>query len=123
MQSNRPYLDPKYFEMQLTFLILFSCQIKITTGDTTLLGLELYKNPGISCEGGRLISSKVCLPQTYLKSDMPSKPLLVNTSLVIANKNGIREVDDKKMTVTIDLHIMLYWYDNRIIANFSKEEE
>ena len=43
-------------------------------------------------------------------------------SLVIPNKNGIRRVDDDRMTITIDLHILMYWFDNRIITNFTTEE-
>ena len=71
---------------------------------------------------GRLLSQNICLPDDYHKSHVPDKPLLVNISLVIPNKNGLRDVDDDKMTITIDLHIMQYWIDNRILTNFSQDE-
>ena len=72
---------------------------------------------------GQLLSEQICLTENYQKANMPSKPLLVNMSLVIPNKRGIRMVDDEKMTITLDLHIMMYWFDNRIITNFTKEEK
>ena len=71
---------------------------------------------------GRLLSENICLPDNYHKSHVPEKPILVNISLVIPNRNGLRDVDDDKMTITIDLHIMQYWVDNRILTNFSQDE-
>ena len=72
---------------------------------------------------GKLLSEDICLPALYQKSTIPSKPTLVNMSLVIPNKNGIRNVDDNKMTVTIDLNIILYWEDTRILTNFSEDQK
>ena len=72
---------------------------------------------------GKLLTEDICLPKSYHKATIPSKPMLVNMSLVIPNKNGIRNVDDDKMTITIDLHIMLYWIDNRILTNFTEDQK
>lgn len=72
---------------------------------------------------GKLLSEDICLPSSYQKSTIPSKPTLVNMSLVIPNKNGIRNIDDDKMTITIDLNIILYWEDDRILTNFSDDQK
>ena len=82
----------------------------------------------IRCEfeicSGRLLSEEVCLPENYRKSSIPGKPpILVNMSLVIPNKHGVRNVDDNKMAITLDLHIMMYWFDDRILTNFTEDDK
>ena len=87
-----------------------------------LLNLNLVKCNFLNCSG-KLLSDEICLPKTYHKSMIPIKPTLVNISLVIPNENGIRNIDDNKMTITIDLNIIQYWTDNRILTNFTRHQK
>ena len=100
----------------ISYLIVYSCLLLICHKFKAIRGEFEH------CSG-QLLSEKICLPKNYQKGDMPTKPLLVNMSMVIPNKNGVRDVDDDKMTITMDLHIMLYWFDNRILTNFTTEEK
>ena len=76
--------------------------------------------PFIGCRGGVLLSSSICLPFGYRKGELPKIPLEINTAIDV---NNIREIDDKKMTVTLEFHHQLVWADNRIITNFTDEEK
>ena len=87
-----------------------------------LLNFNLVRCNFLNCSG-KLLSDEICLPKTYHKSMIPLKPTLVNISLVIPNENGIRNVDDNKMTITIDLNIIQYWADNRILTNFTRDQK
>ena len=107
MANNGPSTDVRYCLINIfLFLLIFS---KINC-------VYCYFD---ECDG-KLLTEEICLPKTYQKATIPSKPIQVNVSLVIPNKNGIRKVDDDEMTITIDLHIMLYWIDNRILTNFTE---
>ena len=74
----------------------------------------------ITCPGGILLSSTICIPRGYRKSEPPKIPLEINTAIEVSN---IREIDDKKMTVSLEFHPQLVWADNRIITNFTDEEK
>ena len=110
MANNCPSTDVRYYLMDM-FLFLLICS------KMSLINCHFDK-----CDG-KLLSEEICLPATYQKATIPSKPMKVNVSLVIPNKHGIRNIDDDKMTITIDLHIMLYWVDNRILTNFSEYQK
>lgn len=73
----------------------------------------------VDCEGGILLSSSICLPKGYRKGELPTTPLEINTAIEV---NNIREIDDKKMTVSLEFHPQLIWAGNRIATNFSEEE-
>ena len=73
----------------------------------------------VACPGGMLLSSSVCLPKGYRKGELPKIPLEVNAAIEV---NNIREIDDKKMTVSLEFHPQLVWADNRIITNLSEQE-
>ena len=74
---------------------------------------------GLDCEGGKSLSSSVCLPAGYNLGEVPIIPSIVHTIFEI---NNIREIDDKKMTVTFEFYQQLTWIDDRIILDLSKEE-
>ena len=73
----------------------------------------------VNCLGGRLLSSSICLPNGYRKGELPKIPLEVNTAIQV---NNIRNVDDKKMTVSLEFHPQFIWADGRIVTNFTEQE-
>ena len=74
------------------------------------------KKGRLDCENGTLLSASVCIPEGYIKGDVPKTPTIVNTKIEI---NNIREVNDKKMRITLDFYQELIWVDNRIRTGFS----
>ena len=110
MANNCPRTDVHYRLIELIFFLVISSKVD-------LIDCNFNK-----CDG-KLLTKEICLPKTYQKSTLPSKPIQVNASLVIPNQNGIRKVDDDEMTITIDLHIMLYWKDDRILTNFTEDQK
>ena len=69
------------------------------------------------CENGTLLSSTVCVPNGYLKGEVPEIPTIVKTRIEV---NNVLEVNDKKMRITLDFYQDLIWTDNRLITNLSK---
>ena len=65
----------------------------------------------LDCENGTLLSTTVCIPEGYLIGEVPDKPTVVETKIEI---NNIREVNNKKMRLTLDFYQELKWIDNRI---------
>ena len=74
----------------------------------------------IDCGNGTLLSGTVCVPQGYLKGEIPEKPTFVNTIIEI---NNIREINNKKMRLTLDFYQELKWIDNRIKTSLSAEDD
>ena len=74
----------------------------------------------VNCPGGFLLSSTICLPSGYRKGELPKVPVEINTAIEV---NNIREIDDKKMTISLEFHPQLVWADNRIITNFTEQEK
>ena len=71
------------------------------------------------CARGKSLSSSVCLPAGYNLGEVPTIPSIIHTIFEI---NNIREIDDKKMTVTFEYYQQLSWIDERILLNLSAEE-
>ena len=71
------------------------------------------------CKKGTLLSSSVCVPDGYLKGEVPETPTVVRTRIEI---NNILEVNDKKMRITLDFYQELLWVDNRIKIRQSKDK-
>lgn len=71
------------------------------------------------CARGKSLSSSVCLPAGYNLGEVPTIPSIIHTIFEI---NNIREIDDKKMTVTFEFYQQLTWIDERILLNLSAEE-
>ena len=70
-----------------------------------------------NCENGTLLSTSVCVPNGYLKGEVPETPTVVKTKIEI---NNIREIDDRKMRLTLDFYQELKWIDNRILTKPTK---
>ena len=77
--------------------------------------MNIKEDSELYCKSGTLLSTSVCIPNGYLKGEVPEKPTKVNAKIEI---NNIREVDDKKMRITLDFYQELTWMDNRIITRF-----
>ena len=82
-----------------------------TAADTTTIRQE--------CNRGKSLSSSVCLSPDYNLGEVPTIPSMIHTIFEI---NNIREIDDKKMTVTFEFYQQLTWIDDRILLNLSAEE-
>jgi hypothetical protein len=88
-------------------------------GDSATEEFNDAKKYEIHCPGGFRLSSSICLPLGYRNGELPQTPTEINTAIAI---NNIREIDDKKMTVSIEFHPQLVWADKRIVTNFTDEE-
>ena len=73
----------------------------------------------VNCPGGTLLSPNICIPSGYRKGELPMIPLEINAAIEV---NNIREIDDKKMTVSLEIHPQLLWPEPRINANLTQEE-
>ena len=73
-------------------------------------------NNQVMCNEGTMLSESVCIPKGYCKGAVPHRPTVVNTKIEIHN---IREIDDKKMRITLDYYQELRWKDNRILTHFN----
>ena len=73
----------------------------------------------LQCSDGMFLSSSVCIPMGYLIGEVPDPPTIVNTKLEI---NNIREVSNKKMRITLDFYLELFWIDDRIKTSLSLDE-
>ena len=73
----------------------------------------------VKCKNGKSLSSSICLPEGYNLGEVPAIPSIIHTIFEI---NNIREIDDKKMTVTFEFYQQLTWVDDRIILTLSDEE-
>ena len=74
----------------------------------------------VNCTDGILLSSSICLPSGYRKGELPAVPVEINTAIEV---NNIREIDDKKMTISLEFHPQLVWADNRLVTNFTEQEK
>ena len=74
----------------------------------------------VECPGGVLLSSSICIPHGYRKGELPKIPLEIHTAIEVEN---IREIDDKKMTVSFEFHPTFVWSDDRIVTNFTDDEK
>jgi hypothetical protein len=66
-----------------------------------------------------MVSESVCIPYGYKKGEVPKKPTDVITRFEI---NNIREINDKKMRITIDFYQELVWRDRRIKTQLLNDE-
>ena len=101
------------------------CMIIVTqlfcgTFYVTLASKDYTREPNLlDCENGTLLSQNICIPSSYLEGEVPEKPTVVTTRVEI---NNIREVNDKKMRITLDFYQELLWVDNRIKTNLQADE-
>ena len=95
----------------LVAVLLFPNFFSVTIGEKIASLSTKNEDIHLHCENGSLLSSYVCIPRGYIKGEAPKAPTIVNTKIEI---NNIREVNDKKMRITIDFYQELSWRDNRI---------
>ena len=100
---------------------LYIIYVCITFGQScnangTLSSTSTKEESKLDCANGILLSTSICIPDGYSKGEVPEIPTVVNTRFEI---NNIREVNDKKMRITIDFYLELVWVDNRIKTKLS----
>lgn len=103
-----------------TTVVIFEQLLKVIVSELTYGNGSLFIQENVNCPGGMFLSSSICLPNGYRKGELPAVPVEINTAIEV---NNIREIDDKKMTVSLEFHPQLVWADNRISTNFTEEEK
>ena len=81
---------------------------------------SLFIQKNVKCPGGMLLSSTICLPNGYRKGELPTVPVEINTAIEV---NNIREIDDKKMTVSLEFHPQLVWADKSDFYKFYRRRK
>ena len=95
----------------LVRVLLFPNFWSVTEGEKIRSLISRKEDINRHCINGTLLSSYVCIPWGYIKGEAPRLPTIVSTTIEI---NNIREVNDKKMWITIDFYQELFWRDDRI---------
>ena len=96
-------------------IVLYANLGKILSDDNGPLSVRVKEEMELKCKKGTMTSSKICIPKGYIKEEVPEVPTVVNTKIEI---NNIREVNDKKMQITLDFYQEMSWIDNRINTRF-----
>ena len=101
-------------------LILYIGVNNVVSGNknSSVSGSIKRKSP-IECEGGTLLSKSICIPKHYHKGEVPETPTLIDCRIEV---NNIREVNDKRMRVTLEIYQESLWIDNRINSALSLNE-
>ena len=100
--------------MIFNFCVIYGNHSKVPANQVNNIDGELFQ-----CQHGTLLSSSVCIPYGYLIGEVPDAPTVVNTKLEI---NNIREVSNKKMRITLDFYLELFWVDDRLKTSLSSNE-
>ena len=79
----------------------------------------MEETKSIDCEGGTHLADSICIPRNYMKGQVPSIPTVVASRLEIS---AIRNVDDKKMLITLEIYLESLWIDNRLETSLSDNE-
>lgn len=106
----------KYFELIFTYVLVVKIRENIAANFNNSLSLK-YETNRLDCSNGTLLSKSVCVPFGYLKGEVPDTPTKVKTTIEI---NNIREIDDRRMRLTLDFYEEFKWIDNRIKTNLPK---
>ena len=103
----------------ISIIVILEHLLTQTVSELALQDDSSFILKNVKCPGGMLLSSSICLPNGYRKGELPTVPVEINTAIEV---NNIREIDDKKMTISLEFHPQLVWADNRISTNFTEEE-
>ena len=85
----------------LVSVLLFPNIWTVANGEKITSLIPQNEDIHLLCSNGTLLSSSVCIPRGYIKGEAPKGPTIVSTKIEI---NNIREVNDKKMRITIDFY-------------------
>ena len=108
----------KLFELLILHILCLNVQENFAANLNNSIRL-LNNSSELDCTKGTLLSTSVCVPFGYLKGEVPDIPTIVKTTIEI---NNIREIDDRRMRLTLDFYEELKWIDNRIKTNLSTEK-
>lgn len=103
----------------LTFIATYIDISKCTKNHTLSVN---YQEDGLLCKNRRQLTKSICLQKNYQVADTPNhedKFIVVYTDIII---KGIREVNDKKRIMVIDVKIVFIWHDSRIVHETTKKE-
>ena len=108
---STPYCQVNIMINHFVTVLLLPNFWSVTDGEKISSLISRKENINLHCRNGTLLSSYVCIPRGYIKGEAPEAPTIVSTKIEI---NNIREVNDKKMRITIDFYQELFWKDDRL---------
>ena len=105
-------------KFNLFFMLVFLYKSHFVKGGiySTPEEKRLLREAGCN-EYGEFLEAGACIPYGYRQQTIPDKHT-TKIFTTILNEN-VREVDDKKEAMTVDLVINMQWVDERIRTNFS----
>lgn len=101
-------------------ILLIADSVKAGVYSKTNEEKELLKHAGCT-EYDQLLETGACIPYHYRPQAVPDKG---NTKIFTTiMQENIREVDNKREIITVDLKLKMQWVDGRIKTNFSEEDK
>ena len=77
-----------------------------------IFGVAESNLPAILTQQCRILSSGICLPMSYDKNRIPSKPIKIDVKIAVAH---ISEVDDELSTIDVLASLAFLWEDKRLL--------
>ena len=81
---------------------------------------ELLRQAGCT-ENDELLVEGACIPNQYRPQDISNKGTTKIFTTIIQGK--VREVDNKREVIIVDLRLQMHWIDSRIKTNFSEQDK
>ena len=110
--------------IQLSTCLIFLTTYIPTSNCTNNHTLSVnYGEDVLLCKNGRKLTRSLCLQNNYQATDTPNPDdrfITVYTDIII---KGIREVNDKKRIMVIDVKIVFIWHDSRIVHEATEKEK
>ena len=108
--------------MKLYFYVIFILNLKILKNGNDAQpssSSSMGRMKNIDCEGGTHLADSICIPKNYLKGQVPKIPTVVASRLEIS---AIRDVNDKKMLITLEIYLESLWIDNGLKTSLLNNE-
>ena len=106
-----------YFHMALIF---DGAQSRIELHDNQILESKFTKQHGSSCGEDTYLTRDICLRHNYDVTHSEEALKEIHTNITV---KGIREINDKKRFMVVDVKIVFTWHDGGIIRNKSNKSD
>ena len=101
-------------------LIFDGVQSRIELHDNQILESKLTKEHGSSCGEDKYLTRDICLRHNYDVTHSEEALKEIHTNITV---KGIREINDKKRFMVVDVKIVFTWHDGGIIRNKSSKSD